>query len=343
MTRWPELRELTRLRVVAFLREPEAVVWVFGFPMLLAAVLGFAFRSSEPRTVVLGVLEQVEADLGALEADARLEVVRFAEPEDAERALRVARIDAFLVEVGADGESPTLRLDPSRDEAETTRLRVLLALSGVPDDDVSIDEVSERGSRYVDFLFPGLLGMNLMGTGIWAIGFAVADLRQRKLLKRYLVTPMRKTSFLGSFLLSRLVFLVMEVTLLVLFAVFALGVPMRGDPASFAVVALLGAATFAGIGILTSARAKTIEGASGMMNLVMMPMWLASGIFFSYERFPDVVQPLIRALPLTALNDALRKSMLEGASVASMGLELAVLAAWLVVGFTLALRFFRWQ
>ncbi|MEM1449452.1 MAG: ABC transporter permease [Planctomycetota bacterium] len=343
MTRWPELRELTRLRVVAFLREPEAVVWVFGFPMLLAAVLGFAFRSSEPRTVVLGVLEQVEADLAALEADPRLEVVRFAEPEDAERALRVARIDAFLVEPGSADEAPTLRLDPSRDEAETVRLRVLLALSGVPRDDVSIDAVTERGSRYVDFLFPGLLGMNLMGTGIWAIGFAVADLRQRKLLKRYLVTPMRKTSFLGSFLLSRLVFLVMEITLLVLFAVFALGVPMRGDLASFGVVALLGAATFAGIGILTAARAKTIEGASGMMNLVMMPMWLASGIFFSYERFPEVVQPAIRALPLTALNDALRKSMLEGASVASMGVELAVMAAWLVIGFALALRLFRWQ
>ena len=343
MTRWPELRELTRLRVVAFLREPEAVVWVFGFPMLLAAVLGFAVRSSEPRTVVLGVLEQVEADLAALEAAPRLEVVRFAEPEDAERAHRGARNDAFHEEPGTAHAAPPQRLAPSRDEAETVRLRVLLALSGVPPDDVAVDAVTERGSRYVDFLFPGLLGMNLMGTGIWAIGFAVADLRQRKLLKRYLVTPMRKTSFLGSFLLSRLVFLVMEITLLVLFAVFALGVPMRGDLASFGVVALLGAATFAGIGILTAARAKTIEGASGMMNLVMMPMWLASGIFFSYERFPEVVQPAIRALPLTALNDALRKSMLEGASVASMGVELAVMAAWLVIGFALALRLFRWQ
>ncbi|MEM6675694.1 MAG: ABC transporter permease [Planctomycetota bacterium] len=343
MTRWTELRELTRQRVLVFLRQPEAVFWVFAFPLVLAAVLGFAFQSSEPRTAVVGVLDGIEGDLSPLESDPRLEIVRFDEAEEAERALRVARVDALLLAVDGGEGVPTLRLDPTRDEAETARLRVIVALSDADLDGATIEPLTERGSRYVDFLFPGLLGMNLMGTGIWSIGFAVAEMRQRKLLKRYLVTPMRRSSFLASFLLSRLIFLALELLALVLFAVFVLGVPMRGDLPSFAIVSVLGAVTFAGLGLLTAARTKTIEGASGMMNLVMMPMWLVSGIFFSYERFPDVVHPLIKALPLTALNDALRKSMLEGLSIVSMGPEIAVMTLWLVAGFAIALRVFRWK
>lgn len=342
MIRWPELRELTRHRTLTFLRQPEAVFWVFAFPMILAAVLGFAFSSSEPPASRIGLLEDPGAPLVArLEKAPRVELERFATPEEAERALRVGRVDLVIVDPAAD--PPRLRLDPARSEAEVARLRVLVAAGNLDEDALAIDAVTERGSRYVDFLFPGLLGMNLMGTGIWAIGFAVADMRQRKVLKRLLVTPMRRSSFLASFLLARLVFFALEVAALVAFGAFVLGVPMRAGLVGFTALCGLGALTFSGLGLLAASRVKTIEGASGMINLILMPMWLGSGVFFSYERFPEAVQPFLRALPLTALNDALRATMLEGAALYERPLELAILAAWTVVPFAVALRIFRWH
>lgn len=340
MVRWNETRELTRQRILLLFREPEALFWVFAFPLLMAAVLGFAFRSAAPEPVLVGLVADGPFDAAAFAADERLQVVELADVAEAERALRVARVDLLLE--GTPG-APRVRLDPARDEGATARARVQLALAGLAPDALPADEVTEPGSRYIDFLLPGLLGMGIMGTGVWAIGFAIADMRQRKLLKRLLVTPMRRSSLLASFMLARMVFLGFEVGALLAFGAFVLDVPVRGDPLSLLVVMLTGALAFAAIGLLVSSRARTIEGASGLMNLVLMPMWLASGVFFSYERFPEAVHPLLKALPLTALNDALRASMLEGAGLGAMLPQVGVLLAWLVVAFAVALRIFRWR
>ena len=341
-TRWNELRELTRVRTLSFTRQLEAVFWVFAFPMILAGVLGFAFQENEPAPTEIGVLE-AHADHSLVErlrADERVEVATFSESEAAALALRSGKIHALLVD--PSGETPEVRLDPMRPESEVARLRVLVAAGALEAELIEVDEVKERGSRYVDFLFPGLLGMNLMGTGLWAIGFAVADLWQRKVLKRMLVTPMRRSSFLASFLLSRLVFLAAEVLALGLFGAFVLDVPFRGGLLGFSLLSLLGAIAFSGLGLLIASRVKTIEGVSGMLNLAMIPMWLGSGVFFSYERFPEFIQPVLRLLPLTALNDALRATMLDGESLASLAPELAVLVLWTVLPFFLALKIFRW-
>jgi ABC-type multidrug transport system permease subunit len=195
----------------------------------------------------------------------------------------------------------------------------------------------------VDWLVPALLGMNLMGTGLWGIGFAVAEQRQKKLLRRFLVTPMKRSSYLLSFVISRLVFLVIELGVLLTFGLLILGVPLIGSVFAFTVLCLLGSLAFAGVGLLVASRPKTIEGISGVLNLVMMPMWLCSGVFFSYERFPAPVQVFCKALPLTALNDALRLVMLDGKSLGSLFAELAVLLLWGVLSFLVALKIFRWE
>jgi len=339
LLRLDELRELTRHRTLSFLRQPEAVFWVFAFPIVLAGVLGFAFQGGEPEPSVVGVIDLPPAEwIARLDANDRVEVRRFATRDEGERELRGGRVDALVLST----DPPAIRLDPVRPEAELARLRVLVSLGEVERDEIAVEEVTERGSRYVDFLFPGLLGMSLMGTGLWSIGFAVADMRQRKVLKRLLVTPMRRSSFLASFLLSRLVFLVAEMALIVSFGIWILGVPFRGPLATFSVLCFAGALCFAAVGLLAASRVKTIEGISGVINLVMIPMWLGSGIFFSYERFPEAVQPALRALPLTALNDALRATMIDGASVTQALPELAIIIAWTVVPFALALRLFRW-
>ena len=348
MSRGRELYELTRVRVLLFVREPEALFWVFVFPLVLSAVLGFAFRSRGIPPARVGLLGEGEAvaELERARArDGRIELVHFTDRVEAERRLVRAAID-LLVEPRA-GAAPRLAFDPERAEGDTARVRVLRALelerSGGAEAPVALAPVTETGSRYVDFLFPGLLGMNLMGTGMWGTGFAVADVRRRKVLKRLLVTPMRRSSFFLSFVLARAVFLVMEMTVLGFFGYWILGVPLRGGLAALALVSALGAYAFAGLGLLTVSRARTIEAVSGLMNLVMMPMWLGSGVFFAVERFPEAAQPFLRLLPLTALNDALRGVYLDGASPLELAFPLGLLVACGTLGFALALRLFRWE
>jgi ABC-2 type transport system permease protein len=203
--------------------------------------------------------------------------------------------------------------------------------------------VSERGARYIDFLVPGLLGMNLMGSGIWGLGFAIVDARKKRLLKRLIATPMSRFQYLASFALSRLTLLVIEVGLLLGFAVFAFGVPVRGSLPLLIVICLLSSLSFASLGLLIASRAQTMEGASGLMNLAMLPMWIFSGVFFSASRFPDVIQPVIQALPLTAVIDALRANILRGAGWQAVAPELGIVLAWLTVSFFLALKLFRWR
>jgi ABC-type multidrug transport system permease subunit len=251
------------------------------------------------------------------------------------------------VRAGSGDASYDFRFDPTRPESKTARLAVDDALQralGRKDIVQVRDEtVTEPGARYIDFLVPGLVGMNLMGSGLWGLGFVVVQARTRKLLKRLAATPMRRSHFLLSFMFSRLAFLVMEVLAVVGFAWLVFGVSVHGSIIDLAIVSLIGAMAFAGIGLLVAARPKTIEGVSGLMNLVMLPMWLLSGTFFSSERFPQFLQPFIKALPLTALNDSLRSVMNDGASLSASWPAIAIMALWGVVSFLLALRLFRWQ
>ena len=203
--------------------------------------------------------------------------------------------------------------------------------------------VREPGSRYIDFLVPGLLGMNLMGGSIWGMGFSIVDARRRKLMKRLIATPMPRHYFLLSFLISRLAMLVFEVGAFLGFAVLVFGVPIRGSLVLVAGVCVFGTLAFGALGLLIASRVRTIEAVSGLMNLAMLPMWVLSGVFFSSQRFPDAVQPFITALPLTALNDALRATMLQGATLAQIAPQMGVLAAWLLVCFPVALKLFRWR
>jgi ABC-type multidrug transport system permease subunit len=185
--------------------------------------------------------------------------------------------------------------------------------------------------------------MSLMGGGLWGVGFVTVDMRIRKLLKRFLATPMKKSQFLAAVMISRLLFMVPEVIIILVFARLAFNVVNHGSELSVVVLILLGAFTFSGLGLLVASRAKTLEAVSGLMNLVMLPMWILSGIFFSSDRFPEAFQPVVKALPLTPLIDALRAVMLEGASLASQLPQIAIMAAWGVTTFVLALRLFRWQ
>jgi ABC-type multidrug transport system permease subunit len=335
------LAQLTLVRFREFMREPEAVFWVFVFPLLLAAGLGLAFRNTPAEVLNVAVV----GDGKAFEHAPAVAVESFHSVEDGLRALREGRV-ALLVEPLGDG-SVRYHYDDTNPEGRDARMRTDMALqqSAGRQDPVPVHDelMHETGSRYIDFLVPGLLGMNLMGGSIWGMGFAIVDARRRKLMKRLIATPMPRHYFLLSFLIARLAMLVLEVGAFLGFAVLVFGVPVRGSLLLVAAICVFGALAFGALGLLLSSRARTVEAASGLMNLAMLPMWIVSGVFFSAQRFPDAVQPVIKALPLTALNDALRATILQGATATQIAPQVGVLTAWLVVCFPVALWLFRWR
>ncbi|HEY6223466.1 MAG TPA: ABC transporter permease [Gemmatimonadales bacterium] len=338
------LVQLTLAWVRGFYREPEAIFWVFGFPIVLAFALGIAFKNRGPGELRVGVERGAGDSAAARVLDSAPGLAAMVLDSGAARiALRTGRIALLVV----PGEPLTYRYDSTRTESHLARLEVDAALqrSRGRSDPVVVrdDRVVEPGSRYIDFLIPGLLGMNLMGSGLWGVGFSVVQARTKGLLKRFLATPMKKSEYLLSYILSRLVFLVLEVGALIGFGWWVFRVGVHGTLAGLATVVLLGAFSFSGLGLLVASRAKTVEAVSGLMNLVMLPMWILSGTFFSYARFPDAMQPFVKALPLTALNDALRAVMIDGAPLTRVSTSVGIVCAWGLVSFVVAVKIFRWR
>ena len=336
--------QLTLASIRGFYREPEALFWVFGFPIVLAFALGIAFKNRGPEELRVAVAHGAgdSAAAGTLDAAPGLAAVVL-DSVAARADLRTGRVALVVV----PGSPMVYRYDSTRTESRLARLEVDEALqqAGGRIDPVRVldDRVTETGSRYIDFLIPGLLGMNLMGSGLWGVGFAVVQARTKGLLKRFLATPMRKSQYLMSYMVSRLAFLVLEVATLVGFGWVMFDVGVRGSLGALALLTVVGAFSFAGLGLLVASRAKTVEAVSGLMNLVMLPMWILSGTFFSYARFPEAMQPVVQALPLTALNDALRGVMIDGASLTRVAAPLGVVVAWGVVSVAVALKIFRWR
>jgi ABC-2 type transport system permease protein len=340
------LVELTLMRVREFLREHEAVFWVFVFPVLMTFALGIAFRNTAPDKTLVAI---EGGDAKATETANILSrsheiTATILSADEAAQALRSGKVSIVVKPVA---DSFEYRFDPTRPESRVARLLVddVLQRGKGRADVVSVGEtkITEPGARYVDFLVPGLIGMNMMGSGFWGVGYTVVLARSRKLLKRFAATPMRRSHYLLSFMLSRLLFLVLEVAAVIAFAWLVFGFTVRGSWLSVALMTVLGGFTFSAIGMLLASRPTTIEGVSGLMNFIMLPMWLLSGTFFSSERFPQILQPFIKALPLTALNNVLRSLMNEGASLSSNWAPIAVLLVWCIASFVVALKIFRWQ
>jgi ABC-2 type transport system permease protein len=342
--------ELSLARLREWVREPEAIFWAFVFPIVMSVALAVAFPGREGRAVVVGMTREpgTQSSAAALKFRTALQglegvVLRDVSAGDELRVIRDGDVHVIVV----PGDPPTYRFDPDRAEARLARLVVDEALkraAGRTDPWVAREEpVVVAGSRYIDWLIPGLLGMNIMSTGMWGIGSSIVQARLRKLLKRLAASPMRRSDFLLAQMIARLAFLAPEAVVPLAFGALVLGMPVRGSLVSIAAVCVIGAFTFTGLGLLAASRPKTLEAISGVLNLTMVPMWVLSGVFFSASNFPPAFQPVIQALPLTALNDALRAVILEGATLAQVGSELVRLAVWAVVTFVLALKLFRWR
>jgi len=342
LMRLDPLVQLTLMRVREFTREPEAVFWAVFFPIVLAIGLGVAFAGRPDPVLKVAAVSPAIAD--ALRKDATLDVTEL-DLDAARLALRDGKV-ALVVEPAAGG-AVSYRFDDTNGDARTARLRADRAIqkaAGRVDPVTASDAiVRDPGSRYIDFLIPGLIGVGIMSNAVWGLGFSIVDARRRKLTKRLMATPMSRTHYLMSYLIWRKVLLLVEVGIPIAFGAIAFGVPVRGHWWDIVLLSVLASLAFSAIGLLIASRGRTIESLSGLINLTIMPMWVVSGVFFSAERFPAMVQPVIRLLPLTAYIDAMRGVMLQGASLAHFGREIVTLVAWLVVTFVLALKLFRWR
>jgi ABC-type multidrug transport system permease subunit len=335
------LYQLTMVRFRLFLREPEAIFWIFIFPILLAVGLGIAFRNRPADVLQVGATTPQLTQ--ALAADKGLTAVTMDEA-DGTHALATGNILLLAIQ-RPDGVA--YKYDDTNPDARTARLladRAVQTAAGRHDAVRADNElIHETGARYIDFVVPGLLGMNLMGSAMWGLGFSIVEARQKKLLKRLVASPMPRWQYLASFLLSRLAMLIIEVVAFLAFTRLVFGVPFRGSLAELGLLCLMTSMAFSALGLLVASRAKTMEAVSGLMNLVMLPMWILSGVFFSASRFPAVIQPVVRALPLTAAIDAMRGNMLQGLNLGREIAPVAILLAWFVVPFAISLRIFRWK
>jgi ABC-type multidrug transport system permease subunit len=350
-----------------FVREPSALFWTYGFPVVLALALGIAFRNRPPEPVEVAV----EASPGckpwrdALATNSQVHA-RWLEPPQAREDLRAGKVS---VVVGLAGPAPSnpgqerqgetgqglssekpsrvYLFDPTRPESRLARIVVDDALQRAEGrvDTTAVGDrpLSEPGSRYIDFLIPGLLGFNLMSSGLWGVGFVIVEMRVRKLIKRLVATPMSRRDFLLSFGLVRAVFLLGELPVLLCFASAVFHVPIRGSLLLLVGLCALGSMMFAGIGLLLGARAQNTHTVAGLVNLTTLPMMVASGVFFSATRFPEAVQPIIKLLPLTALIESIRMVMLDGAGPAAIAAQIGIMLAWGLISFLIALLLFRWQ
>jgi ABC-type multidrug transport system permease subunit len=330
-------------------REPGVLFWVFGFPILLAIALGLAFRNRPPEIQLVAVVEPADpaGRTAAKEAADAVDKIpgmhaQLAPSHDADEMLRSGKA-VIILDAGA---SPHFKLDPTRPGGRLAEIAVRDGLErarGRADQlTITEEEVKAPGQRYIDFLLPGLLGMNLMNGGAWGVGWALVLMRTRKLLKRFAATPMRRSDLLLSFVLFRIVISLAEAVVLLIFGIVAFHLVPRGSYAAVAGLVVLSALSFSGLGLLIASRARNSQTAAGLMNLVTLPMILLSGVFFSAGNFPDWMRPFVKALPLTALNDGLRAVMLDGKTLAAVPLETGILAAWAIGAFALALRIFRW-
>ena len=346
--RYNPLYELTVARFREFVREPAAIFWVYGFPLIMAVALGIAFRERPVGKIKVDVREDVGSPSAVaalkdlLNRDERFEVSDVT-GEEWKKRLQTGKTGLVVAPMVSGYE---IWDEPNRAESALARYAVesvLYRQATTNPPEMSEQHLEEAGNRYIDFLLPGLLGLNLMGGGLWGVGFVLADMRIRKLLKRFLATPMRKRDFLLSVLISRMIFTVPEVLILLGFGWLVFDVKNHGSPTALVLLIVYGAACFGGLGLLVASRVKTIETVNGLMQMVMLPMYLLSGVFFSSERFPEWMQPVIKMLPLTAMNDALRGVMMESKSLGELWSELLVLGVWGIIPFVVALKIFRWR
>lgn len=341
-------KEQVKCRWREFRREPSAFFWVIFMPILWMIALGFAFSDPKPEVYSIGWYssadnqEEHKKVLGLIENDPQLKV-NTGSKEKLNPLLKMGEISLVF---SIEDDVLQFKLDPINPVATRAKAyvdRILQAGYGRENVlTVTTEVIKAKGSRYVDFLIPGLLGLSIMSTSLFGVGMTIVSNRKENLLKRYVASPMPPYEYVVSHIVGRVITLATEFAAIFIAGWIIFDFHVYGNFISYCLFAILGAAAFTGIGILCGSRTRSIPFISGITNLIMIPMTMVCGVFFSYAAFPEWMKAWIKFLPLTALNDGLRKIALEGQSIFQLQFEISVLVVFTVVTAIAATKAFKW-
>ncbi len=351
------LKNLTLLQLKEYLREPGTLFWTLGFPIIMAWILGIAFSQRDKIIFPVGLVT-THAPKQAEDWIARVERAVTEDPflnnrihfkfleiagDSAGLGIKRGFFPLYLEFLGNEDKIHYV-FDLQNDQAQRLYLWLThLTQTSPPDRSAEkIIPLVTQGTRYIDFLIPGLLAMGIMNSCLWGTGLALVELRMKKMMRRLFASPMSRTVFMLSHLITRLGLTFLEVMILYGFAYFYFKINIQGSLGSLALIILAGNAAFHGLSVLLASRTNKTQIAYGLLNALSFPMTILSGVFFSYHNFPDWAVSSIRWLPLTLLSDGIRSIFIEGAGLREVFLEMVALAMIGGITFILGLKIFKW-
>jgi ABC-type multidrug transport system permease subunit len=361
--------QLILLNFREFYREPGILFWAFVFPIAMAWGLGIAFTHKPEQKRDIALIQQLNNPDTSFSKILKLyskpefskkdntlrfvirtgtkktgfTIFRFI-PVNWSKASKMLKQGSIVIILEEKDGKLNYNYDPYNTDAQLTYMQLssLIKNGNANVDEAEIKPITQFGSRYIDFLIPGLIAMNLMMSTMWGISYTLIETRSKKLLRRMVATPMRKSSFLMAQIIARFVLNLIEATIVFTFAYYYFGITISGSYLALAIIYLMGMLCFSGISILVSSRTSNTYIGNGLINAVVMPMMLLSGIFFSYHNFPDAVVPYIQALPLTMFADAMRAIFIEGAGFADVWIQTFVLGVIGLSTFIVGLKIYKW-
>jgi ABC-2 type transport system permease protein len=377
MNRIFRFKQLTRLISAQFfeiIREPGVLFWGILFPILMALGLGLAFTKKVESTRKIAIIKTPEfaSDSSALGqflaqrceknqvADGKEWRWRYTIKDEKsgnsiflfyqmewEEALKFLKRGTVNLLLTSSGKTIEYNFDPLNSDAQISYLKLSPEIGAGEaikvKSNAEIKPMKVTGTRYIDFLVPGLIGMGVMMSSMWGISYGIIEKRSKKLLRRLVATPMKKSHFLIALITVRVAMNFIEALVLFLFSLIAFKMTIQGDISALIVLFLAGNIAFAGIAVLTSCHTSNTEVGNGLVNFVVFPMMILSGIFFSYQNFPEWSLPVIRNLPLSILTDGLRSIINEGAGYHEIAMPSIILTVTGVVFFIAGLKVFKWH
>jgi len=380
MNNWLQLNQLWRLTVALsreITREPGVLFWGILFPILMSLGLGLAFTQKADTIRKVAVISNPDVS-GALPGNTLLseflqkECEKNSKPEketwqwkyviddektgksiflfyqlDRDISMKLLKRGTVNVLLLGNNNSVEYHFDPMNPDAELTYLKLCNIIGQGEIQPVNsiaeIKPLTVTGTRYIDFLVPGLITMGVMMSCMWGISYGIIEKRSKKLLRRLVATPMKKSHFLIALITVRVTMNFIESLVLFFFALFAFKMTIQGDISALILMFLAGNIAFSGIAVLVSSHTSNTEVGNGLINFVVFPMMILSGIFFSYQNFPEWSLPVIKNLPLTMMTDGIRSIFNEGAGYNEVAMPILILTATGILFFTAGLKIFKWH
>jgi len=380
MNRWLKYKQLWQLIQALFkeiIREPGVLFWGILFPILMSLGLGLAFTqkpdvirkvaviishgedisADSSRTLVYFLESRCEKNPAAGDDSYKWKlslrndklgnsIFYFYEMEWEQALVLLKRGTLNVVVLEKDGE-PVYHFDPQNSDAQLTYIKLNSIIGKgkqIPvETTANVEPLTMKGTRYIDFLVPGLITMGVMMSCMWGISYGLIEKRSKKLLRRLVATPMKKSHFLFAQITVRILMNFVESFTLLIFAIITFRLTIQGDVSALVFLFLAGNFAFSGIAIFVSSHTSNTEVGNGLINAIVFPMMVLSGIFFSYHNFPDWSIKVIQALPLTMLTDGIRSIFNEGAGYREVTLPILLLTVTGAVFFSAGLKIFKWH